>query len=75
MSELIAGHSFVDGTNGRVCSCGRRWVDICGASDADLDQLHVAHTGALNHAELAQIHAERDRIWAALSDAASGGRS
>jgi hypothetical protein len=63
----IAGHTFHDTPHGRVCSgCAKRWDDIASATLEDLGKLDIAHTGALNAAEAAEIAAERDRIWEAV---------
>lgn len=51
----IAGHTFVHG----LCECGRRWADIRGATDADIDRSGIAHTGVLTARELAQIEEVR----------------
>ncbi len=68
---LIAGHSFADAIGGRACTaCGKLWVQIASATEDDIGQLGIAHTGALNDAELKQIAAERERIWAAVMEAA-----
>jgi hypothetical protein len=72
---LIAGHDFQDTSAGRVCSCGVRWVSIANATKADLNQLHVAHAGTLNERELAEIEAERARIWDAVADIGSAARA
>lgn len=51
----IAGHTFEHG----VCECRRRWADIRGATSADLDQVGIAHFGALTEKELGQIEMAR----------------
>ena len=62
----IAGHSFVDTPHGRVCGCGRRWVDIASVTRDDIGKLDIAHSGALNGQEADEIDAERERLWLAL---------
>jgi hypothetical protein len=61
----IAGHTFVEGIDGRVCTCGRRWVDISGVTRADIGQMHIAHAGSLNQREFDEIVEERERFWRA----------
>lgn len=60
----IAGHTFVmqsDGT--RKCTCGKDWRDVAPATKHDLRKVGWAHSGELTENELAQIHAECDRLW------------
>ena len=64
----IAGHLFTDGPMGRACGCGMLWTQIAGATKDDVGRLGIAHTGALNEAELAEIVAERERIWRAVAE-------
>lgn len=71
---MIAGHIFEDTPVGRICACGCYWRQIASASKADIGQLHIAHTGALNEVELNQILEERDRIWDAVSDVVGSSR-
>ena len=59
----IAGHSFNDTPQGRVCSCGRRWVDIMGVTRADIGKPHIAHVGNLNEREALECEAECERFW------------
>ena len=60
----IAGHTFVERPEGRACeNCGRKWIDVAGATKQDIDKPNIAHTGLLNEAELTQIEKERERIW------------
>jgi hypothetical protein len=71
----IAGHTFVDTPGGRCCTlCGRRWTSIASATEVDIGRDGIAHTGALNAAELNQIVAERERIYATIADVAGGRR-
>ncbi len=60
----IAGHTF-DASSG-FCTCGRRFSDISGANEDDIDSLHWAHVGGLTRSELDQIVSERERLWKAL---------
>lgn len=59
----IAGHTFVEDVNGRVCGCGIRWREIMGATEEHVGQKHWAHIADLRTYELKEIHAERDRVW------------
>lgn len=67
----IAGHTFVDTPMGRMCSCGRRFVDICGTTKADRGKPNIAHHGNVNDTEIDEIDAENSRIWDALCGVAS----
>ena len=70
---IIAGHNFTDTAAGRVClGCGKRWTDITFATRANIGEVDIAHTGALNEQEADEITAERDRIWEAVSKVAAG---
>lgn len=70
----IAGHTFVEGMEGRVCSvCGRRFVAIAGATRDDLNKPDIAHSGFLIERELEEIQSEVARIWTELCDVARGG--
>jgi hypothetical protein len=85
MTDIIAGHCFEDTPSGRRCistdcngkTCFMSWLSIRDATAADLGLLNIAHTGALNDAELASIVEERAReeaaVWEAISYAASAG--
>lgn len=68
MTRYIAGHCFEDKGQGLICSCGRRWVDISSATTEDINKPHIAHSGLLTPDEAAQIEAERNRVWSALSE-------
>ena len=88
MAGLIAGHTFVDTVNGRICvaerynsetsafiPCHRKWVDIMGATMADVGAKGIAHLGLLNAEEVKQIQAEREaeqsRVWDAVTGISS----
>jgi len=85
MAYYIAGHSFAETSSGRRCistdcngrTCFMSWLSIRDATDADLGLPNIAHTGALDAAELASIVEERAReeaaVWEAISYAASAG--
>jgi hypothetical protein len=66
----IAGHTFADTSAGRICACGKAWRDIASVTRADVGAFGIACHGALTDAEADQIAAERDRIWAAVQEAA-----
>lgn len=59
----IAGHTFVDGPEGKKCACGKLWLDVAPASRADIGQAGWAHAGSLTEAEYNEIDRERERIW------------
>lgn len=71
---MTAGHTFLETWRGAVCDCGVRWVDIANTRRDQIGQVGIAHVGALNDAEYAQIEAKRDHDWEALSDVSRGGR-
>jgi hypothetical protein len=71
----IASHAFgPDGTcdnlraddGGPARRCGRRFGDIASATKDDLHKAGWSCNGTLAPHELAEIEAERERIWAAL---------
>ena len=64
---MIAGHIF-DATSG-LCTCGRRFSDISGATEAHIDQLYWAHTGVLTKTEFDQIVSARERLWRTFTGA------
>ena len=68
---MIAGHTFDETPMGRMCVCGRRWIDICGTTKEDQGKPFIAHHGSVNAVEIEEIAAERDRIWDALCGVAS----
>ena len=59
----IAGHTFVEDVNGKVCSCGIKWREIMGATKEHIGKPHWAHYQGLAGYEYAEIEAERDRVW------------
>lgn len=61
---VIAGHVF-DPISG-ACSCGRRFSDISGATEKDIERPYFAHVGNLTETEYREIVAERDRLWVSL---------
>lgn len=64
MATIIAGHTFVPRSNGRdECDCGKTWVDIASATEADIGKLGWAHTGNMNEYEYKTIVKERERRW------------
>jgi hypothetical protein len=63
---MIAGHLFSETPNGRVCSCGARWVDVLLARREDVGQPGFAHTGYLTDHEYAQIEEARERLYATI---------
>lgn len=69
----IAGHQFPEFG---PCSCGIHWVTIRNATEGDLNQPGIAHTGNLTQHELSSIVEERDRednrIAGAMGDLATG---
>lgn len=66
----IAGHTFTDTPGGRICDCGRRWLDVLAAREFwRSGETDIAHQGALNEAEVAELNAEVERIWAATKSA------
>lgn len=72
----IAGHTFVEFPHGRACqSCGKTWISVL--NDREFwrpGEIGIAHSGALNSAEVAQLEAEISRIWTAgLGQRAMGG--
>lgn len=72
MGELVAGHDFVDGRCvkpkcGEVC--GRYWVDIMYYTQANVNELDIAHEGRATLHELAQIEAKKERQDAAVCHA------
>lgn len=66
---MIAGHLFA---HEGQCSYGMRFGDISGAGTEHVGRLHFAHTGALTHTELLEIHAEVSRLWQLVVSAATG---
>lgn len=68
----IAGHTFVGQWN--RCSCDKRFSDISWATRANVGEMHIAHSGALNEREADEITAERERFWLALTDVAGSSR-
>ena len=67
----IAGHTFADGPAGRACSvCGKTWLAVLADREFWKDgQGGIAHSGALNAAEVGELHAELDRTWASVKAA------
>lgn len=61
----IAGHTFVDGPDGRQCHCGVVWHEISGADDQCVGKTGYQCGGiGLTSVGLAEIEAEKDRLWA-----------
>jgi hypothetical protein len=58
---MIAGHEF---DSRGYCRCGRKWLDIRQASEAEVGMAGYAHVGPLRDYEQAQIRGAR-----ALEDA------
>ena len=63
---MIAGHLFQDTPHGRVCACGMTWARLAQANASDINRSGLAHTGNLIDRELAEIDAERERVWACV---------
>lgn len=59
-----AGHTFLPDPFGRlVCTCGRRWIDIAGATRDAIGHAGWAHIGALSASEYEEIAAAREAAW------------
>lgn len=65
--SIIAGHTFADTPNGKICHCGMRWDYILSARRENIGETGWAHVGALNDREYDEIEAARDKVWEALT--------
>ena len=63
--STIAGHTFVWTGHGDICSCGKRRVDLCGITRADIGKPGWAHYGDLSAHEYEQVVAMLERMWLA----------
>lgn len=72
---MIAGHTFFEGLNGRVCCCGTKWKDIMGATEEHVGKVSWDCTGLLTTVGLAQIQREKNRVWELVVAAAVAGAS
>jgi hypothetical protein len=71
MSELLAGHSMVDVLGKELCEwCGRTWLQMLAERPYwKVGAQGIAHTAGLNDAELAQLNARVDLVWASVKAA------
>lgn len=65
--RYVAGHKFVETPQGEACAvCGRRWLDILNQREFWRNgEMGIAHHGALNDAEVAELNDKLDRMWSA----------
>jgi hypothetical protein len=74
LAERSGGHTWTEGTRGRVCTrCDRRWAEVVGATTDNLRQPDFACHGKLIEPEQKEFAAEVDWLWSTIVDAASGG--
>jgi hypothetical protein len=74
LPERSGGHTWTEGTQGRVCThCGQRWAEVVGATDEAIQQPHYAHDGKLAEWEQKEFVREVDWLWSTIIDAASAG--
>jgi hypothetical protein len=75
LAECSGGHTWTEGTQGRVCTyCGRRWAEVVGTTAEAVQQPHYAHDGKLAEWEQKEFVREVDWLWSTIVDAASAGR-
>lgn len=71
--RIIAGHTFIDTHRGVACEgCGVLYVHVMVATKDDINKKGYCHSGSLTENEYNQIVQERDRLWTAVADVASG---
>jgi len=65
MPDKVAGHTFVQTERGEACAdCGKLWLDVLNARELwTPGATGIAHTGALNVTEIAELQAKLERIW------------
>lgn len=65
MTDRVAGHLFGDTPRGEAClECGKLWLDVLNHRELWKPGEHgIAHSGALNSAEVETLHAKLQRIW------------
>ncbi len=59
----IAGHVF--DIQGKWCTCGKKFVDICDITQDDVGKSGWCHSGCGNQKEYDEVRAEVDRLWKA----------
>lgn len=64
MTERVAGHLFVDTPRGEACVCGMTWIEVLNQREEwKPGVVGIAHIGALNESEIAELNAKLQRIW------------
>jgi hypothetical protein len=73
MSEMTAGHRFVDTPAGETCAnCGTRWLDLVAKRDQwRPGECGIAHQGFLTQSEVDELNAKLGRVWRAVEVVAS----
>lgn len=68
MSEMTAGHCFVDTPSGEACAnCGTRWLDLVAKRDQwRPGECGIAHQGFLTQSEVDELNAKLGRVWRAV---------
>jgi rubredoxin len=60
----IAGHTFEETPDGRKSKvCGKKFVDIAGVTEDQIEKTGWAHSGTLTRTEFKEIKDEVNRLW------------